>query len=215
MPELTPDAFAKFEHALTDEVFMERLLSFALRRKRARYWRGIWDGHLPGGKEVADIVQEAIEDVLLGKRGWDPEKHPDLLDFMRSVVNSKISHLLKGAENRKGELAPAENSEDSVDHFDTLPHGNATTAVIQLQEKEDEARNSELILTFYDFVADDKLLQGIVGCMIEGISKRSEIAAALQTNEQEITNANKRMERRCKEFRKAHADKNPFKSPKT
>jgi hypothetical protein len=39
--------------------------------------------------------------------------------------------------------------------------------------------------------------------------------AALQTREQEITNANKRMERRCKEFRKVHADKNPFKSPKT
>jgi hypothetical protein len=215
MPELTPEALAKFEKAVTDEAFMEQLLSFALRRKRAHYWRGVWDGHLPGGKEVSDVVQEAVEDILLGKRAWDPDKNPDLLDFMRSVVNSKISHLQEGADNRRGELAPVPGAEARVDHFDTFPHQNAPTADIQLQEKEDEARNSDLILRFYDFVADDKLLQGIVGCMIEGVSKRSEIAAALKTKEQEITNADKRLERRCKEFRKAHADKNPFKSPET
>lgn len=215
MPELTPEALAKFEKAVTDEPFLEQLLSFALRRKRANYWRGVWDGHLPGGKEVSDVVQEAVEDILLGKRAWDPDRNPDLLDFMRSVVNSKISHLQEGADNRRGELAPVAAAEAGVDHFDTFPHLKAPTADVQLQEKEDEARNSDLILRFYDFVADDELLQGIVGCMIEGVSKRSEIAAALKTKEQEITNADKRLERRCKEFRKAHADKNPFKSPET
>lgn len=211
MPELTPDALARFEAEVTDE-FMERLISFALRRKRAHYWRGVWDGHLPDGNEARDIACEAIDDVLLGRRAWDQEKNPDLLDFMRSVVNSKISHLVEGAENKKVELALVASDEDGVDHFDTLPSKNATTGAIQLQEKEDEARNDRLILSFYDFLTDDKLLQGIVGCMIEGMTKRSEIAAALKVKEQEITNANKRLERRCKEFRKAHADKNPFKS---
>lgn len=213
MPELTADALARFEQAVTDEVFMERLLSFALRRKRARYWRGIWDGHLPGGKEVADIVCESLDDVLLGRRKWNPEKDPDLLDFMRSVVNSKISHLVDGAENRKEELALAAHDEDGVDHFDSLPNKNAATASNQLQAKEDEARNSDLLLMFCDFVADDVLVQGIVGCMIDGVTKRSEIAAALKTKEQEITYANKRLDRRFADFRKVHADKNPFKSP--
>lgn len=214
MPELTPDALAKFEKAVTDE-FMERLISFALRRKRAHYWRGVWDGHLPGGNEAKDIACEAVDDVLLGRRTWDPEKKPDLLDFMRSVVNSKISHLVESAENEKDELALAATSKDGVDHFDTLPNKNAATAAIQLQEKEDEERNSELILSFYDFVADDKLLQGIVGCTIEGVTKRAEIAAALKVTEHEITNANKRLDRRFKEFRKVNSDKNPFKSPQT
>src|SRR5260221_12773298 len=81
MPELTPDALAKFEKEVTDEAFMERLLNFALRRKRARYSLGIWDGHLPGCKEEAHIVQEAIEDVLLGKREEDPNNHSDLPNF--------------------------------------------------------------------------------------------------------------------------------------
>jgi hypothetical protein len=193
MPELTPDALAKFEKAVTDEVFMERLLGFALRKKRAHYWRGIWDGHLPGGKEVTDIVQEAIDDVLLGKRAWDPSKHPDLLHFLRSVVNSKISHLLEGAENRKSQLAPAGDTEEGVDHFEMLPDTTATNAVLELQEKEDEENNSELILRFYDFVADDPLVQGVVGCMIDGLYERSEIAAALQRKGQDITNANKRL----------------------
>lgn len=215
MAELTPDALAQFEKAVTDEVFMEQLLSFTLRRKRARYWRGVWDGHLPGGKEVTDIVQEAIDDVLLGRRSWDPKKHPDLLDFMRSVVNSKISHLLTGSENLTDKLAAVATHEDGTDHFDTLPNEAAANAAVQLQEKEDEARNTELLLLFFDFVAGDKLVQGIVGCTIEGLTKRAKIAAALKVTEQEITNANKRLERSFKDFRKAHADKNPFKSPNT
>lgn len=212
MPELTPAALAQFEKAVTDDVFMEQLLSFTLRRKRARYWRGVWDGHLPDGKDVADIVQEAITDVVHGRRAWNPEKNPDLLDFMRSVVNSKISGLRTSSENVNMKLVVA-TGEDSRDPLETLPDG--ADAATQLQEKEDEARNSELILLFYDFTAGDKLIQGIVGCAIEGVTKRAEIAAALKVKEQDITNANKRLERSFKEFRKAHADKNPFKPPKT
>lgn len=214
MAELTPDALAKFEQTVTDE-FIERLAAFALRRKRSRYWRGVWDGHLPGGNEVADIVQEALDDVLHGRRTWDPEKHPDLLDFMRSVVNSKISHLVTGAENTKEELARVATHEDGTDHFDTAPSKTTATAAEQLQAKEDEERNSDLLFSFYDFVADDQLVQGIVGCTIEGLTKRAEIAAALKVKEREITNANKRLDRCFKEFRKNNGDKNPFKLPGT
>jgi len=156
MAELTPEALSKFNQTVTDE-FIERLAIFALRRKRSRYWRGVWDGHLPGGKEVADIVQEALDDVLLGRRTWNPEKHPDLLDFMRSVVNSKISHLLTGSENLSDELATAATHEDGTDHFDTLQSKNTATAADQLQTKEDEERNYDLIFRFYDFVAGDPL----------------------------------------------------------
>jgi len=214
MAELTPEALSKFNQTVTDE-FIERLAIFALRRKRSRYWRGVWDGHLPGGKEVADIVQEALDDVLLGRRTWNPEKHPDLLDFMRSVVNSKISHLLTGSENLSDELATAATHEDGTDHFDTLQSKNTATAADQLKTKEDEERNYDLIFRFYDFVAGDPLVHGLVGCTIEGVTKRAEIAAALKVKEQEITNANKRLDRCFKDFRKAHADKNPFNPPTT
>lgn len=214
MAELSPDALAKFEQTVTDE-FIERLAVFALRRKRSRYWRGVWDGHLPGGNEVGDIVQEALDDVLLGRRAWDPEKHPDLLDFMRSVVNSKISHLLTGSENITNELASVVTREDGTDHFDTLPSKTVATAAEQLQAKDDEERNNDLLFRFYDFVANDPLIQGIVGCTIEGLTKRADFAAALKVTEQEITNANKRLDRCFKAFRETHADKNPFKLPTT
>ena len=212
MAELTPEALAQFENAVTDEEFMERLLSFTLRRIRSRNWRGVWDGHLPGGKDVPDIVQEAIADVLVGKRTWNPEKDPDVLNFMRSVVNSKISGLRTSSENVNGKLAVA-TGDDDRDPLENLSDGNEADAAMQLQEKEDEERNSELLLLFYDSVAGDQLIQGIVGCTIEGVAKRAEIAAALGVKEQEITNANKRLERCFRDFRKAHADKNPFQSP--
>jgi hypothetical protein len=212
MQELTADALAKFEKAVTEE-FIERLSSFALRRKRSRYWRGVWDGHLPSGKEVEDLVREALHDVLLGRRIWDPDKDPDLMAFMRSVVNSKINHLQTHLENKKEELALVHEDEEGTDHFDTLADDGASTACDQLVTKEDEERNTTLLFAFYDFIATDPPLQRIVGCMLEGITKRAEIAAKLETTEQDITNANKRLDRRFADFRKAYADKNPFKSP--
>jgi hypothetical protein len=126
--------------------------------------------------------------------------------------NSKISHLVGGAENLKDELASAPTNADGVDHFDTLPSSNSPRADIQLQEKEDEQNNSDLLFSFLNFVADDTVVQGIVGCMIDGITKRSEIAASLKVNDLEITHARKRLDRRCKEFSKLNADKNPFKT---
>lgn len=212
MAELTPEALAQFENAVANEISMERLLSFTLRRIQSRNWRGVWNGHLPGGKDVADIVQEAVSDVVLGKRTWNPEKEPDVFNFLRSVVNSKISGLRTSSENVKVKLVVAAGENDR-DPLDTLSDGSGTDAAMQLQEKEDEERNTELLLLFYDFVASDKLIQGIVGCTIEGITKRTEIAAALEVKEQEITNANKRLERCFKDFRKTYPDKNPFKSP--
>ena len=50
-------------------------------------------------------IAPAIGDVLDGTRAWDPEAHPDLLKFLRSVVDSKVSHLVREVENRQRWLA--------------------------------------------------------------------------------------------------------------
>ncbi len=213
MAELTPDALAKFEQTVTDE-FIERLAVFALRRTRGRYWRGVWNGHLPDGKDATDVVAEALDDVIHGRRAWNPQKDPDLFAFMRSVVNSKVSHLRTGEENQQCRMALEEKDDEGRDRIEQLPT-DAATAAEELQASEDESRNGDLLLHFYDFVAGDDLVRRIVGCAIDGVEKRADFAAALNVNEQEITNATKRMERRFKDFRKTHADKNPFKSPTT
>ena len=52
-------------------------------------------GMAPGGIEAADLAAAAIVDILEGNRVWDPKAHPDLLNFLRSVVDSKVSPYAK------------------------------------------------------------------------------------------------------------------------
>ena len=85
-----------------------RLLAYAARKVRARYWRGQWNGPLPGGQDLQDLVQEGITKVISGQRRWNPQLHPDLFRFLCGVLDSDISHLATGAENRRQrELSPS------------------------------------------------------------------------------------------------------------
>lgn len=49
---------------------------------------------LPGGLEEEDIVMTAIGKVYTYERKWDPEKEPDLLNYLQGVINSIISNEL-------------------------------------------------------------------------------------------------------------------------
>ena len=75
-------------------------------------WRGLSlsrGGTVPGGVEGKDLAAEAIVSVLDGTRAWDQAKHPDLLKFLKCVINSMVSNLVRLDENRKGRrmVAPA------------------------------------------------------------------------------------------------------------
>jgi hypothetical protein len=118
-------------------------------RMRGRTWRGRRDGALPGGREVEDIVSQAIEDVLSGQRAWDPTQHPDLFVHLQGIVDSRLSHLGASAENRRmvAEFPPslsrhgvaARNGEVSC-HRDPSP----PEALLQAEEDHlaEELRNS-------------------------------------------------------------------------
>jgi len=44
-----------------------------------------------------DFAQEAIKRLIEGKRKWDPQKHPDLLIFLKLVIKSLISNHVKAS----------------------------------------------------------------------------------------------------------------------
>lgn len=64
-------------------------------------WFGIKSEKRLQGKEDKDFAKEAITLLYEGKRVWDFDKEPDLLSYLRQVVNSLIANLLKSAERRK------------------------------------------------------------------------------------------------------------------
>lgn len=74
-------------------------------------WRGLTirsGGAVPGGVEATDLAAQAIVDVIEGTRKWDPVKDPDLLRFLKGVVDSKVSNLVNSAENKASRRVPPE-----------------------------------------------------------------------------------------------------------
>src|SRR5437868_14422299 len=77
-----------------------RLELYASKKIKSLYWQGIRNGPMPGGREVEDVVGQAIYKVVEHERRWDPTKYPDLYLYLVNVVDSEISHLVESWDNR-------------------------------------------------------------------------------------------------------------------
>lgn len=90
---------------------------------------------LPDGYESADLAYEALSLVLVGRRRWDPDVQPDFLAYLRSVVDSLLSHLLD-SEGRKRAVRFSPDSDDDEDPLDAIPaSGPAPDEQIVLAEE--------------------------------------------------------------------------------
>lgn len=61
-------------------------------------WFGIKSEMRLKGMEYKDFAHEAVTLVFEGKRKWNPIQHPDLIKYLKEVINSLISNLLKSEE---------------------------------------------------------------------------------------------------------------------
>jgi hypothetical protein len=64
-------------------------------------WFGIKSEVRLQGKEYKDFAQEAVTLVFEGRRQWKPQNHPDIVEYLKQVINSLISNLLKSDEIKK------------------------------------------------------------------------------------------------------------------
>ena len=83
---------------------VDRLTLYAHCRFARLIWRGVpWHrgGSAPGAAQPSDIAADAIVSVINDERIWDREKYPDFFDFLKGVVDSRVSHLVRSVENRK------------------------------------------------------------------------------------------------------------------
>ncbi len=203
MASLTPEARARFEQEVTDE-FLERLAFYALNQIRGKTWKSARNGTLPAGTLAEDIVAEAVEDLLLGKRAWDPVQHPKLFGFCCDIIDSEVSHLANSKVNRNESAPPEPKDGEDRDYFALLADQQALTPAQTAIRREEEAENDAIFSALIEFFAEDPLIQRLLDCFLEGTWKRAEVAAKLQVSEQEITNAKKRMERKLPDFRAKH-----------
>lgn len=192
--------------------FLKKALVYAIHKVRGKFWRGVWNGQMPGGKLAEDFVHDALNDVMFGKRNWNPDSVPDFFVFLCGVVDSKISHLAEKKENTKEERFVDVDVEGEPSFFENLRDGGVRLPCDEVITTETEDANERLLFALIDFVKDDPLLPKLLECILDGVTSRSEKAQKLGVHPSDITQAQKRLERRLRDFAKKFAHLNPFKT---
>lgn len=158
---------------------------------------------LPKGLQAADIAMQAIDKLISGERIWDKNNQPNLLFFLKSVIDSLIWHLVSSSSHQNERPSgfrskiPTDNDSDPQDYdfiIDTASSSDPTPENFLLN-KENQARFWEIKNFLYELASGDEEVGMILLCMEEGIIKPKEIAEQLGLDVAKVNNAQKRLRR--------------------
>lgn len=159
---------------------LEKLTIYASHKCLRRHWETP-NGVLSKGNEPKDLALEAISKVLSRERKWDPEEQ-DLLSFLKTVVDSMVSHLVASPDNARRSRG---RRTDKV--LRTMPAATASP--------EQEAVATELTRRIRASLDDAPELLDLFNCIAQG-DKPKEIARALGQSIDDIYNQIRKLKRR-------------------
>ncbi len=110
------------------------------------------DGSLPKGLTADDLVVQAIQKTFEGAvagsegapgaRNWNPQRQPNLLEFLKAVVDSDVNHLVHSEEHR---VVKHYEPQDFERHAGAVrPPGTMNAEKQLIQDEEERARSEEL-----------------------------------------------------------------------
>jgi len=179
------------------------LVEYARKRVGWRTWGGARGGRLPAGREAEDVVYEAIEKVYGGQRVWDPAAKPDLVQYLKDVIESDVHHLATGFENR-GVLTESALGERLVDgepepFLQAQPAAGPSPA--EAAERGETDREAKAFAeAFLATLGDEPGMATVVQCIFDGLVKPAEIAGRTGMAADDIYNMRKRLQRRLLDF---------------
>lgn len=191
------------------ETLLPELVRYARREIRRRRWRGWRSGVLPEGYDANGVAAEVIVSALRGKArlapGWTRER---LMRELERKVSNEVRrlHKLQEACRTRSEweiLAPCENGEPrSV--FELMMGKKIAGGVdeARFQKLDQEKKEAELMIV-EKLHGGDEEVEKLFNCLREGVVKRREIAAKLGISVDEVTNCQKRLNRKLDELGKA------------
>jgi hypothetical protein len=171
-----------------DEI-IDKLTPHAVFKVSRSFWRS-GKRSLPRGEEVEDIVYNSIDMVLSGKRKWDPKKEPDLLQYLKGVVDSEVSHLLESYEHLKREYICIGEGKESPVELVVDPGQDPLSEVIASERRD----------YLWKCAKGDEDMELVLCCIDEGISNRQEISDTLKMPLNIVDNTLKRIRRKLKKF---------------
>ena len=180
---------------------------------RNLFWRSGNKEDLAEGQSPEGVVNEAIARVYEGRRNWDPEKDPDLFEFLKnSVMSSMFNELAMSADNTKtasfresaeqpGELLePVALGSTDAPHAQHLVRHNPNPEELLIatqREKQAKAILNELLTA----TADDQEATAILECAMDGITAPRDISERTKIPIAKVNNAQKRLRLLMKQFR--------------
>lgn len=172
-----------------------QLALYASKRATLLYWgREGHPGRLPKGYQARELVTEAIMRLYRGTRRWDPDQDPDLLDYLRGVVDSLLSSLVRSRDHRVSKERVDVDEVDLPDDGRPTPEDN----LLHAERLEIENRVLDGLLTL---TKKDPLVADLLDHLYAGEGRPRVIAEKLHCEVNDIYNARKRLDRMLKELK--------------
>jgi RNA polymerase sigma factor (sigma-70 family) len=152
-------------------------------------------GALPKGREPDDLAREAITLVYEGKRRWDRSTVPDLLIYLRCVIDSLMSNLLTSAEHQRRTEVVVEVADD------VLPMPDPDPGPLDERIAEECLDAFEQICT--EAVADDEELQ-LVRMGLEDELPSRDIASLFSIPVNRVYQLTRKLRRRIRSAMQEH-----------
>lgn len=163
------------------EALLPGLLTYAAARLRRVGWASGRDTE-PSRLSVEQLVNSAVEACLDGSRTWNPDA-VDLPGFLRGVIRSLTSAAKKSAVRSK---THAQADFEGLVPLAASPEDDAV---------EEEGRVA-VLASLEAAVADDPELKALCGAILDGATKREDLAAALDWRADRVTAARIKLQRR-------------------
>lgn len=215
----------EFKNANWGEI-LPRLTAHALRKVRRLHWNTP-QGTLPQGKTVEDLVSEAIdktlqglltEDTGKGLRKWDPQKVPDLLYFLKRVVDSDVNALVELDEHQEFNYSAKRSPESASKHLEAdidigghkdemvLPETPEEKFELRQRAENSNERYKRLLAALYkESEGDDDEVMVLIAMeeLLDADEELTPAAIAAKTglNRDQVKNIRKRIERNADKVR--------------
>lgn len=193
--------FTLFQKQDWQKISLELAKHTALKVRRL-YWRTPCEEILPEGETIKSLVSKAVEKVLSGERKWNPDKNPDLLKYLKSVLDSLISHLATSIDNQL--LQRFQVTNDGQDKQDLLTRADTPYATELgktpeelMLEKEKAERDNKILSELIDVISDDEELSILWNCFEKGIVKADEIAKETGFDVSHVYQLRRKLDRRA------------------
>lgn len=203
--KIAPTDLAKLQQVDWKTIGIQ-LAGYARWKARRLRWRTRGVDDLAKGKTPEDIAAEAIEKALDGTRALNFTNN-ELLDCLKSIVDSDINHLahsadnirqVTGLQNQNGEELRDKMEFDAVrQNYNDLISQQPSDPGEQIVES-DEQEAERRIDSLFKSLSDDMGLTEVLEAILEGETKPKDIADRLNTSVSDINNRLKRIRRHAR-----------------